>query len=113
MFSFKANRSFSELCTEYYAPLSRENVFHAVVKIIADNIPDVESIDLSSNKLHNLDALKNLKDKATELKLLNLTNNKISQITSLDCLEGISLRNLAINQNPVCDRFTDQTAYVR
>lgn len=101
------------ICTDYYAPLARENVFRAVVNIIADNIPYVESIDLSANKIHNLESLKDLKSKATDLKLLNLANNRISQITSLDCLEGLPLKSLILNQNPLCDRFTDQSPYIR
>lgn len=102
-----------ELCTDYYTPLSRENVMQSVMQIIGEHIPDVQAIDLSNNKIYSVDQMRPLLTKAAFLKSLNLGNNKLGQITSLDRLQGLKLEELILNQNPLCDRFTDQSSYIR
>ncbi|KAI9557098.1 hypothetical protein GHT06_016896 [Daphnia sinensis] len=101
-----------ELCTDYYTPLSRENVMQSVMQIIGEHIPDVQAIDLSTNKIYSVDQMKPLLTKTAFLKSLNLGNNKLGQITSLDRLQGLKLEELILNQNPLCDRFTDQSSYI-
>lgn len=103
----------TELCTDYYTPLSRENVMQSVMQIIGEHIPDVQAIDLSNNKIYSVDQMRPLLTKAAFLKSLNLGNNKLGQITSLDRLQGLKLEELILNQNPLCDRFTDQSSYIR
>lgn len=102
-----------ELCTDFYTPLSRENVMQTVVQIIGDHIPDVQVIDLSNNKIYSVDQMKPLVTKAVFLKSLNLGNNKLGQITSLDRLQGLKLEELVLNRNPLCDRFNEQSTYIR
>ncbi|EFX66242.1 hypothetical protein DAPPUDRAFT_302769 [Daphnia pulex] len=101
-----------ELCTDFYTPLSRENVMQTVVQIIGDHIPDVQVIDLSNNKIYSVDQMKPLVTKAVFLKSLNLGNNKLGQITSLDRLQGLKLEELVLNRNPLCDRFNEQSTYI-
>lgn len=103
----------TELCTEYYTPLSRENVLQTVVQIIADNIPDVQAIDASSNKIYSVDQFKPLITKAVSLKSLNLGSNKLNLVTALDRLSGLPLEELILHKNPMCDRFSDQSNYIR
>jgi len=101
-----------QLCTDYFTPLSRENVMQTVVEIISDHIPDVQVIDMSQNKIFSVNQMKPLAAKATSLKSLNLGNNKLTQITALDHLQGLPLEQLILNQNPLCDRFTEQSTYI-
>lgn len=84
-----------------------------VVEIISDHIPDVQVIDASQNKIFSVNQMKPLAAKATSLKSLNLGNNKLTQITALDSLQGLPLEELILNQNPLCDRFTEQSTYIR
>lgn len=100
------------LRTDYYTPLSRENVMQTVVKIIGEHIPDVQAIDASNNKLHSVEQMKLLITKAVSLKSLNLGNNKLI-VGSLDSLQGLQLEELILNQNPLCDRFNEQSSYIR
>lgn len=85
----------------------------AVVQIIGDHIPDVQSIDASNNKIYSVEQMKPLITKAISLKSLNLGNNKLGQISALDRLQGLPLEELILNQNPLCDRFSDQSIYIR
>ena len=84
-----------------------------VVEIINNHIPDVQVIDASHNKIFNVNQMKPLATKASSLKTLNLGNNKLTQITALDPLQGLPLEQLILNQNPLCDRFSEQSTYIR
>lgn len=85
----------------------------SVMQIIGEHIPDVQAIDLSNNKIYSVDQMRTLLTKAASLKSLNLGNNKLGQITSLDRLQGLKLEELILNQNPLCDRFGEQSTYIR
>ena len=47
------------------------------VKLIIENIPDIQALDLSDNKLSSVDALKILVDKTSHLKVLHVGNNRV------------------------------------
>jgi Leucine-rich repeat (LRR) protein len=49
-----------------------------LAQIIEDNIPEVEAIDLSDNRLNTLDQMSSLFAKAKNLKILYLANNRVS-----------------------------------
>lgn len=34
-------------------------------------------------------------------------------MSTLDCLQGVPLVELALDENPLCNRFKDQNAYIR
>ena len=84
-----------------------------VVEIIISHIPDVQVIDASQNEIFNVNQMEPLATKARSLKTLNLGNNKLTQITALDPLQGLPLEQLILNQNPLCDRFSEQSTYIR
>ena len=84
-----------------------------VMQIISEHIPDVQAIDASNNKIHSVDQMKALITNAASLKSLNLGHNKIGDITVLDRLQGLQIEELILNQNPLCDRYGDQTTYIR
>ncbi|XP_010725502.1 nuclear RNA export factor 1-like [Meleagris gallopavo] len=49
----------------------------AVLRIIEENIPELQSLNLSSNKLYRLDDLSELAQKAAGLKILDLSRNEV------------------------------------
>ena len=51
-----------------------------VVEIVGTNIPILEAIDLSENRLHGLDGVVSLLQKAPNTKLLYLARNKVITI---------------------------------
>ncbi|XP_075232408.1 nuclear RNA export factor 1-like isoform X2 [Lycorma delicatula] len=94
-------------------PLNRVNLLQAVVQIICESIPELQALDLSDNKLQGLDCLKPLVDKTPQLKVLHIAKNKIRYLNQMEYLYGLPLEDLNIDGNPVCDKFKDQSTYVR
>lgn len=50
----------------------------AAIDIIAENIPDLEALNLNDNKLHGIEHLKILCTKFKNLKILYLGENRVS-----------------------------------
>lgn len=63
---------------DIFCALFRPTIMLAAIDIIAENIPDLEALDLSDNKIHLLDHLKCLAKKLPYLKILHMANNKVS-----------------------------------
>lgn len=61
-----------------YATLSRGLIMSRVVNIIAENIQDLEAIELSDNKIYSLNELSELTSRAPNVKILYLANNLVS-----------------------------------
>lgn len=62
---------------DIFCALFRPTIMLAAIDIIAENIPDLEALDLSDNKIHLLDHLKCLATKLPSLKILHMANNKV------------------------------------
>lgn len=67
-----------ESLRDVFCALFRPPIFLAAVDIIAQNIPDLEALNLESNKIHAMDHFKSLATKLPNLKILYLGNNKVS-----------------------------------
>ncbi|XP_043931305.1 nuclear RNA export factor 1 [Protopterus annectens] len=85
---------------------------YAVTKIIAEHIPELMSLDLSSNKLHYLDDVTDLLFGIRNLKILKLSQNELKYDRELDKLKGLKLDELWLDENPLCKTFADQAAYI-
>ncbi|KAK9518191.1 hypothetical protein VZT92_023503 [Zoarces viviparus] len=92
--------------------LNRKTNMEAVIKIIAENIPELTSLNLSNNRIHKLDELTDLVTKAANLKTLNLSHNELKSDRELDKVKGLKLVELWLNRNPLCDLFKDQASYI-
>lgn len=66
--------------TLLFCALFKPIILLAVIDIIAENIPDIEAINLSENKIQMLSHLKRLANKLPKLKVLHLGNNKVRQV---------------------------------
>lgn len=101
----------------------------------------LQSLNLSSNKLYRLDDLSELAQKAAGLKILDLSRNEVGAILGsplslprapwpltscsphtptqlksdreLDKVKGLKLEELWLDGNPLCDAFRDQSTYIR
>ena len=87
---FHADRQF--LGEPVYAPLNRSNVVNTIVKIIGENIPNIEAVDFTDNKMRNLDHFETLTEKAPNVKVLYLADNtvilkkeKLTQFNPMHC----------------------------
>ncbi|KRT79098.1 hypothetical protein AMK59_7798 [Oryctes borbonicus] len=105
---FHADPDLSLLFCALFKPI----ILLAVIDIIAENIPDIEAINLSDNKIQILNHLRRLSHKLPNLKILHLGNNKIKDIIQLDSLMGLNIIELVLDGNPLCDKFKDQSTYI-
>lgn len=96
-----------------FAPLNCQNVFQTVLEIIGESVPNIVSLDLSHNKIISTEHLSILKKFGSRLKSLSLSHNKINNLRDLLCLQGMKIETLALDGNPLCDKYEDQTNYVR
>ncbi|XP_067399973.1 nuclear RNA export factor 1 isoform X2 [Emydura macquarii macquarii] len=94
------------------AVLNRRNCMLAVLRIIEENIPELLSLNFTGNKLYQLDDLGELAQKATNLKILNLSSNELKSERELDKVKGLKLEELWLDGNPLCNNFRDQSTYV-
>jgi len=90
-----------------FAPLSRSVVLKKIIQIIEENIPEVEAIDLSDNRINVLDQFEEFFKKASNLKILYLNNNKIDSPSELKYLRVLKLVDLKLEQNPVVNNLKD------
>ncbi|KAM3918807.1 nuclear RNA export factor 1 isoform 2-T2 [Leptodactylus fuscus] len=92
--------------------LNRKTCMEAMLQIIEENVPELLSLDLSSNKLYKLDNLVDIHLKAPNLKVLNLSDNLMKFEKELDKIKGLKLEMLWLEGNPMCKSFKDQAAYI-
>ncbi|XP_064483772.1 nuclear RNA export factor 1-like isoform X2 [Ornithodoros turicata] len=95
-----------------FVPLFRVSVLSSVIKLIVDNVPEVQLMDFSDNKLSTLQPLEMLHHRCPNLKTLRFRNNKIRRMLELDCMKGMPIEELILDGNPVCDIFKDQNSYI-
>lgn len=53
----------------------------AAIEIIAENIPDLEALNLNDNKLHGMEHMRILCTKFKNLKILYLGDNRVNKTT--------------------------------
>lgn len=68
--------------TDIFCALFRPPIMSAAIDIIAENIPDLEALNLNDNKLNMLDHLKMMVSKLPQLKILYLGNNRVRLLTA-------------------------------
>ncbi|XP_059566357.1 nuclear RNA export factor 1 isoform X3 [Myotis daubentonii] len=92
--------------------LNRKSCMVATLRIIEENIPELLSLNLSSNKLYRLDDMSSIVQKAPNLKILNLSGNELKSERELDKIKGLKLEELWLEGNTLCDTFRDQSTYI-
>lgn len=65
---------------DVFCGLFRPPIMLAVIDIIAENIPDLEALNLDNNKIQSLDHFKCLATKLPNLKILYMANNKVCNV---------------------------------
>uniref|UniRef100_A0A8C9PF28 Nuclear RNA export factor 1 n=1 Tax=Spermophilus dauricus TaxID=99837 RepID=A0A8C9PF28_SPEDA len=93
--------------------LHRRSCMAATLRIIEENIPELLSLNLSNNRLYRLDVMSSIVQKASNLKILNLSGNELKSERELDKIKGLKLEELWLDGNPLCDSFQDQSTYIR
>lgn len=62
---------------DIYCGLSHKKNMLAVIDIIKQNIPDLEALNLSANKIYAVDAIRTIVTQLPDLKMLHLGDNKV------------------------------------
>jgi nuclear RNA export factor len=76
--------------------------------VIKEKCPDVQTLNLASNRIHSLFALAQLRSAAGNVVNLSLEDNSISDFRQLDHLKTLPLRELMLRHNPIA---VDAVAY--
>ncbi|CAH2090215.1 unnamed protein product [Euphydryas editha] len=105
---FHADSDLSDIFCALFRPI----VMMAAIDIIAENIPDLEALNLNDNKLHGIEHMKVLSTKFKNLKILYLGDNRIPFLSSIDPLKSLPLVELYLKGNPLVNRFNDHDIYV-
>ncbi|XP_074032061.1 nuclear RNA export factor 1 [Leptinotarsa decemlineata] len=95
-----------------FCALFKPIVLLAVIDIIAENIPQLEALNLQDNRIQLLNFAKKVSKKIPNLKILHIGNNKVREISELDSLQGLPIVELVLDGNPLCDKFRDQPSYI-
>lgn len=93
--------------------LNRRSCMAATLQVIERYFPELLSLNLSSNKLYQLDGLSDIIQMAPTVKILNLSKNELTSVWELNKMQGLKLEELWLQGNPLCDTFPDQSTYVR
>nr|CAD7260445.1 unnamed protein product [Timema shepardi] len=93
--------------------LFKPNIMTTIVNIIAENIPELVGLNLTENKLYSLEPLTSLVKKAPNLTVLHIGKNRLRELRQLEYLQGLRLVDLVLDGNPLCDKFREQSTYVR
>ncbi|XP_030161491.1 nuclear RNA export factor 2-like isoform X1 [Lynx canadensis] len=92
--------------------LNRRNCMAATLQIIEENFPELLSLNLSNNKLYQLDGLSDIIQMVPTVKILNLSKNELTLVWELNKMKGLKLEELWLEGNPLCDTFPDQSTYI-
>lgn len=97
-----------------FLPLSRNNVMLTISTLIGQACPNLNSVDISQNKLRFLDFVTNLALRCPQVTRLDLSQNYIENILELEKLWPwkSSVVDLNLELNPLCKRFRDSSAYI-
>ncbi|XP_047534114.1 nuclear RNA export factor 1 [Vanessa atalanta] len=98
--------------SDIFCALFRPVIMLAAIEIMAENIPDLEALNLNDNKLHGIEHMKILSTKLKNLKILYLGDNRIPYLGSIDPLKPLQLVELYLKGNPLVNRFNDHDIYV-
>ncbi|XP_050997801.1 nuclear RNA export factor 2-like [Acomys russatus] len=92
--------------------LNRRSCMVATLQIIQSNIPELLSLNLCNNKLYQLDGLSDVIEKAPQVKILNLSRNKLKSVLELEKVKELKLEELWLEGNPFCNKYADQSDYI-
>lgn len=93
--------------------IGQKAIATSVCKIIGSYIPQLEILDLSGNAMFNMYAYSDLPAKAPNLTKLNLSNNRMTDISNLDPIKKLKLTEIILEGNPLCGHYKDQSTYVK
>ncbi|CAI2353387.1 unnamed protein product [Caenorhabditis sp. 36 PRJEB53466] len=92
--------------------LTKGNVMLAVLDRIDDKYGNTVALSLANNRLRHLDYAAAFVSIAKFVKELDLSHNHISAEKDLEKFSGLPVERLFFEGNPVCETFTQKSAYI-
>ncbi|CAI2353389.1 unnamed protein product [Caenorhabditis sp. 36 PRJEB53466] len=92
--------------------LTKASVMSAVINWIGLKYPRITAISLSNNRICHLENLLPLANIIKNLKTLDLSHNHISSLDELGKLRKLAVEELAVEGNPVCEKFSQVSEYI-
>ncbi|CAO2623046.1 Nuclear RNA export factor 2 [Lemmus lemmus] len=92
--------------------LNRRSCMVATLQIIESRIPELLALNLCDNKLYQLDGLSDIIEKAPQVKILNLSKNKLKSVLELEKVKELNLEELWLEENTFCSQYSDQSDYI-
>ncbi|KAK0074006.1 hypothetical protein PV326_012835, partial [Microctonus aethiopoides] len=97
-----------ELVQDYFCALFRPIMLTSVLDIVAEAIPNLHALNLSNNKFSIIEKLNVLWKKFPNLKILYIGDNKLKELNQIDALKDLSLEELQLKGNPLCNRYENR-----
>jgi len=91
--------------------LSDERVMDVVIDTIGQHLADLEALSLTNNNLRTLRVLGKIVEKARNIKILYLDNNKLSHSKELDNISKLNIVELKLDGNPFIANFKEGADY--
>jgi len=93
--------------------LTDERVMEVVIETIGQHLSNLEALKLSKNNLRTLRGFSKIVDKAPNVRILYLDDNKLAHSRELDNISKMPLRELKLDGNPFTANFQDGSDYSR
>ncbi|GAB6024955.1 Nuclear RNA export factor [Chamberlinius hualienensis] len=88
------------------------NIAMTIAKVVIENLGPVSFLNMSGNKISNLEFFNRVNEKLTALKVLNLDNNEIASLSDLSPITGFPLVDLTLRNNPLMKRSKEKTRHI-
>lgn len=85
-----------------YIDFNNPGVVKALFREMQTQCPQVQSLNLASNRLRSLSAFRDISKYLHHLENLSFENNQISDLKQLSNLKDLKLREIVFKGNPVC-----------
>ncbi|GAB0094938.1 Nuclear RNA export factor 1 [Sergentomyia squamirostris] len=101
---FHADADFSDI----FVGLFRVSIMGAALDVIAENVPEIETLILTDNKIVNLTHFDTLARNCPNLRNLCLRNNRVTTSNTLENLKSLPLVELVLDGNPIKESLAHQ-----
>ncbi|KAL5008704.1 hypothetical protein ScPMuIL_014285 [Solemya velum] len=95
-----------------YFTATRTDIINKIASIIGENIPELECLNMSKNKMRSLDIMSRLVTHAPNVTKLDLRDNKLRHISDLNLLKQWKLDEIVLDGNELCDKFHENSVYI-
>ncbi|XP_078613431.1 uncharacterized protein LOC144883079 isoform X2 [Branchiostoma floridae x Branchiostoma japonicum] len=98
---------------DIHVVLNQKFYMNSVIAIIMEIVPVIDHLDISNNRLYNLNSLADLVPIREGVTSLNLSQNELKCVSELDKIKAWNLNMLWMNDNPLWNNYFEPSTYFR